>query len=159
MLFNFCDLFLIFENFGILFFVFCPKTFFLTLVKNGGQTLFLPLSQKYSSLWISLAKIVNFYMLYLISFQVMTKNNFHKKKHWYQITRVAPSLNVNAEIFYIWVYAPRQQKKCRCPAIWPQNFDNFWDTQYKAQVINQSIYGFLTVMTPVGNKGFVTYKT
>ena len=47
------------DSFGnFLKFFFVQKTFFNTLVKKrGARTLFLLLSQKYSSLWISFAKI------------------------------------------------------------------------------------------------------
>ena len=46
------------DSFGHFFKFFVQKHFFLPLFKKGAKVLFLALSQKYSSLWIALAKIV-----------------------------------------------------------------------------------------------------
>ena len=99
---------------------FLSKNIFFTLLKRRGKILFLP--PRFIKNTVPLLKPYNFYILNLISFQVMTKS-FHKKLHRYQITRMAPFSNDVtsnlAENFYIRVYAPRQHKIFRCPAnVW-----------------------------------------
>ena len=100
-----------------------------------AKILFLP--PRFIKNTVLLLKPYNFYTLYLISFQVMTKTVFTKSYPGTKLRGWPHSQMSNlAENFYIWVYAPRQHKIFRCPDlhwIWEYAFN--WLFHFKILLI------------------------
>ena len=98
--------------------VFLSKIIFQPMFKKRGKqnTVFATFS-KTVPCEFPLLKLYTFYILYLISLQVMTKTT--QKSYYTPVPNYEGGTilkhQILAENFYIWVYAPRQQKNFRCP--------------------------------------------